>query len=86
MPRIVLALLLCLFASHAMAGGTAPNNSESCPPPKAAKANPSNAATSDTDSTTTVHTDSAGPVTHARAAAPHVSTPRWHSLLPGMFR
>ncbi|KFN42651.1 hypothetical protein [Arenimonas oryziterrae] len=92
MSRVLLTLLLCLFAAGAMANPPA-STEENCPAPKAGKS-ASPAPGNDNDGTvtgtgatgTTGHTDSASPSARVRTATPRVVTPRWHSLLPGMFR
>ena len=85
MSRFLLALCLSLCAVAALA--KAPAGNEDCPgaAAKAEKAGVANAAVSgaDTDAGTLTHT----PIAPAHgSASPRLTSPRWHSLLPGMIR
>ena len=82
MRRLILAALLAFFATSALAGGTTTtDDAATCP--KTAK---STTATqpNDTDSTATGQNAATG--TPVRSNGSRGFAPRWHSLLPGMFR
>lgn len=82
MGRLLLAIVLAFSATSAMAGGNATtDDATTCP--KTAK---STTATqpSDTDSTATGQNAPTG--TPVRSNGSRGFAPRWHSLLPGMFR
>lgn len=86
MSRFLLALCLSLCAVAAFA--KAPAGNEDCPgaATKAEKTGVANAAVNsapDGDSATTSH---AATVPLHSSSAPRMTSPRWHSLLPGMIR
>jgi hypothetical protein len=87
MPRAVLTLLLCLCASAALANPVVANNDDACPTPKQGKtAAPANGNGGDTDAEPPRSTGASTTRVPTRVGTPHVVAPRWHSLLPGMFR
>ncbi len=86
MPRALLALLLCLFAASAAANPVAASNDDACPAPKQTKAVVPVGSPGDPESESP-HSSTAT-TTHVpiRIGTPRAVAPRWHSLLPGMFR
>jgi hypothetical protein len=87
MTRAALALLLSLFAVNVMANPVAASTEDACPTPKTGKATAQAAGSSGDPESETPHT-SAASTTHVpvRVGTPRAVAPRWHSLLPGMFR
>lgn len=88
MPRALLALLLCLFAANVMANPASAGNDDACPAPKAAKTMAPAGNNNDADADPQ-HSGSATPTTRVpsgRVGTPRIASPRWHSMLPGMFR
>ena len=85
MQRTLVALCLCLVSGLALAGEAARSNTFDAPPlcPKAAAKASAIAPTAGTavPAPTTSRARGGG-----GAAATRLTSPRWHSLLPGMFR
>lgn len=75
----VLPIALCLFALTAIAAEPQPNGTNE---PVCDKAEPASEPARSDGARTSVK---AAPVP-ARASSPTRTTPRWNSLLPGMFR
>jgi len=88
MPRVLLALLLSLFALSAMANPASANNDDACPAPKPAKTmTPAgNGNESDADAPHVGSATTNTRVPSPRIGTPRIASPRWHSMLPGMFR
>ena len=91
MFRVLLGLSLCLFAAAAFAlPPTAATSEESVSAPVCPKAaKPAAAAVSDADGDGTPDKPAtpAAPAHHIRGgSSDHAIAPRWHSMLPGMFR
>ncbi|MGH8029967.1 MAG: hypothetical protein ACREO3_08540 [Arenimonas sp.] len=88
MKRTLLALCLGLLAGQAFAGVAASGNGYDSPPlcPKAAAKTAGGAPVADAPAphapATVVRARGGGGAT----AATRLTSPRWHSLLPGMFR
>ena len=87
MTRACLFLLLSLFAANAMANPVAASPEDACPTPKAGKATAQPSGSSGDPESETPHVSTAS-TTHVpvRVGTPRAVAPRWHSLLPGMFR
>ena len=87
MSRAALILLLSLFAANAMANPVTASTEDACPTPKVGKTTSQTSGSSGDAESDTPHTSTAS-TTHVpvRVGTPRAVAPRWHSLLPGMFR
>ena len=85
MNRTLVALCLCLVSGLALAGEAASSNAFDAPPlcPKAAAKAAAAAPVAGTAAPAPVATRTRG---GGGTAATRLTSPRWHSLLPGMFR
>ena len=85
MNRTLVALCLCLVSGLALAGEAASGNAFDAPPlcPKAAAKAAAAAPVAGTPAPAPATTRTRG---GGGAAATRLTSPRWHSLLPGMFR
>ncbi len=85
MSRALFAICLSLFATAALAGSPAINDDASANCPKNDKTNMAGNVP-DNDGTLGARTSgSTGGGVHGRSSV-KAASPRWHSLLPGMFR
>ena len=85
MQRTLVALCLCLASGLALAGEAASSNAFDAPPlcPKAAAKVAAAAPVAGTPVAAPAASRARG---GGGAAATRLTSPRWHSLLPGMFR
>lgn len=84
MYRMLLALSLVLFAAGSLAAEPVPVETESEGCPKTQAASGGKPAATGEGATTTARPGAPTPVRPRSSTAR--GTPRWHSLLPGMFR
>ncbi len=84
MSRALFAICLSLFATAALAGSPAINDDASATCPKTDKTNMAGNAP-DSDGTLGARASGSTGGAHGRGSV-KAASPRWHSLLPGMFR